>query len=345
VVAASAVATLAPAMALASAEHPRLLAGLEHKGVGKEVATLGWGTIQVSNSHLVPPFECAVTFNGEGANETEPGGEANSEKVRAYGKVLGWSSSSFLNTSGQELSAQCRTSSFRVWLTPELPLQLGTEKATIEGQPRIAVRGVTRTQALPWAQEARGEETPNGPSWWLTTGEALPVAGTELVHLSCGTMECRERSAENTEKDETKVEEATVGVPTELRTGCYHHPEDSEIVREPGFVEASETEEQMRPAPRGCVRLDLVAPEIAIEETLQGTLEPRVVNGVRSALTPSKGELLGGCAEACLTERGEAPSSERNERHLENASGPVYVRTLLSLKVIGFLSEELLKLG
>jgi hypothetical protein len=53
VVAGSAVAALAPATALASAEHPRLFSGLAEKSAGIEVPTVGWGTIQVT-SHLLP---------------------------------------------------------------------------------------------------------------------------------------------------------------------------------------------------------------------------------------------------------------------------------------------------
>jgi hypothetical protein len=174
-------------------------------------------------------------------------------------------------------------------------------------------------------------------------GRGLPLAGTELLHgLNCGTKECAERSAENTEKEETKAEEAAAGVPTELRTGCYHHPQDSEIVREPGFVEARETEEQMRPAPRGCVRLDLVSSEIGMETTIQGTLEPRVLDGARNGLTPSKGELEGGCSSGCS--ETERRSSERNGRQLESPFGPVYARTQLPFKVLGFTNEELLRL-
>jgi hypothetical protein len=331
------VLALVPASALGSPAHPRLIAGGEEKRVEKAVPALGWGSVILSN-HALGFLECATPFIAEATNETEPGGEGNSEKVRAYGKVLSWSATSYMNPAGGELNSHCKdTAGFNTWRTQEPGLRESTEKVTVEGQSRLAISQLEREPVgTPWAQEAQGEEITSGPNFWLTTGMALPVAGTELEHLNT------ERSKENTEKEEAKAEEAAAGVSTELRTGCYHYPALTEIVREPGFVEARETEPHLRPAPHGCVRFGFVVPEVGLETPVQGTLEPKVVNGVHNGLTPSHGELFGGCDVACS--EGSERSSERNARALTSAFGPMYVRTQLNMKALGYISEELLKL-
>jgi hypothetical protein len=339
--------------AYASPEHPRLFSGAAEQIAGRERSLMGWGTLSLTNRPL-KELECVNVDFGELANETEPGGEGNSEKVRAYGKILEWTATGHSSQSFTKLSSICNESEgYIAWAAVEPELNLVFEKAKVKEpgtEPeRLVIKEVMRhNPSLPWAQETKGEETANGPLFWLRTGVAMPLAGTELLHgVNCGTKECTERSAEKTEKEQTVAEEAVAGVPTERRTGCYHHPELTELVREPGYSRPHETELAVRPAPQGCIRFDFVIPQIAFETAVQGSLEPEWKNGAKNALSPSKMEYRGGFinrTKESEIESTEERSSERNERYLTSAFGPFYYRSPIPTKLFGFTNEELLRI-
>jgi hypothetical protein len=310
--------------AQASVQHPVVTKGREVTPTGRQTASFAWGTIKLSNRTL-PPIECVNLVFGMGVNETEPGGAGNSEKVRGYGEVMEWTATGFTNTNGGELSARCKSSSFNAWAAVEPELEKQYERVTIgegtEKTERLAIRQVKReVPSVPWKQEAQGSEIGGSNVFYLTTGIA----------------------SERTERENVEAEEALANIPTERRTGCYPQPPTTEVVREPGIVEQRETEPKLRSDPRGCIRVDITAPEIGLETPFQGTLEPKIVNGAKNGLSPSKGEFEGGCPSGCsgTSER----SSERNERHLESIFGPGYTKSFLAIKELGFANEELMRL-
>jgi hypothetical protein len=308
---------LAPSSALGSPEHPQLNEGGVKKPGGRKVPVIGWGTLKLSN-RTIGSAECAMTLTDDVFNATEPA--ASTE--RAYGEVLVWSATSFMNTSGGELSARCRSSSgFNLYAVAEPAPELSTEMARVGGQERLVIKGVRRSNpALPWRQEAEGTEgAASEKTFWLKTG--IATSGREAV----------------------EAEEAAAGVPTESRSGCYPNPPVTEVLRTPGFLSERETELTLRPAPQGCVRVTVMWPELGLEMPVQGTLEPEVVNGVRNGLSPSSATFKGGFIGP-ETEVPSERSSERNARHMESSIGPWYVKSPIPTKGLGFLHEELLQL-
>jgi hypothetical protein len=312
----SVLALTAPA-ALGSAERLVLTVSGELKKPGVKVAKIGWGTIKISNRPL-GFLECVAVLDGNYFNETEPG----TSTERAYGEVEQFSATSFLNVSGGEQNARCKTGAgFEAWITPEAPLRKTLERVTREGTERLDIRSLKRgSLGVPWLQEAEGTENTSMASvFYMKTGIA------------------------QTERSTVEAEEAAAGVPTERRTGCYPYPALTEVERSPGLAVERETELVVRPDPKGCIHLTFVAPEFGIETPIQGTLQPEFTNGARNALTPSKLEFKGAFI-GVQTEIPSERSSERDERHLENGFGPWYVKSLLPVKEMGFLHDELLGL-
>jgi hypothetical protein len=173
---------------------------------------------------------------------------------------------------------------------------------------------------LPWRQESFGEQNAESERrFFLRTGIA------------------------RTERSEVEAEEAAVGVPTERRSGCYRTPPFTEIVREPGFASTRETELAQRPAPKGCISVNVVAPEAGVELVFQGTLEPELIEGHANGLTPARWEFKGGFVGSG-TELPSERSSERNERSLSSVFGPGYARSQIPIKVWGYREEELLNI-
>jgi hypothetical protein len=308
---------MAPA-AQASPEHPQLFVGGEKKKGGSKVALFGWGAIKIS-SRATGESECGNLVFGSLQNETEPG--ASTE--RAYGEVLEWTATGHISTAGKELQAECVSSSGLItWAAVEPELEELLEDAKIGGVERIVIHKVRRfSPSVPWREEIQGAETEGKEKFWIKTGIAT------------------------TERSAVEREEATAGIPTESRTGCYHDPAVTELTRKPGFVTEKETELAVRPSPPGCIRLDFVSPEIAFETPFQGTLEPELTNGSKNALTPSTLTFLGGSinqSSEAEHESTEERSSERNRRELVSAFGPYYYKSLIAQKLFGFLHEELL---
>jgi hypothetical protein len=309
-IAAAAIPFAAPQVVEASLAHPRLVVSGEQTRPERKVPIVGWGTVRLT-SRVLPAIDCVNLFYGDLYNATEPGGAGNSEDVRAYGEVLQWTATGHMNAIGGELSARCRTSSFNAWAAAEPGLEKQYERVTIgegtESTERLAIKQVKRElPSVPWNQEARGTEIGGSNTFFLTTG----IAG------------------DRTERANVEAEEAQAGIPTEHRTGCYPQPPFTEVVREPGVAEPRETELALRSDPKGCVRIDIISPEVGIEEPFQGTLEPKVLNGARNCLSPMKWELEG-------TEEGH---------HMESVSGPGYARTMIPIKECGFANLELTQL-
>jgi hypothetical protein len=155
--------------------------------------------------------------------------------------------------------------------------------------------------------------------------------GTENTETRVKTFYVKTGIAAKTEERlQVEEEEALAGVPTERRTGCYHFPAVTEVVRQPGFQSSRETELALRPAPQGCIKVTLIAPEIGLEYPFEGSLEPEAVNGTRNALNPSVAFFKGGFIGTEVEK-----SSERNERALRSIAGPAYAKSLSFMKVVG----------
>jgi hypothetical protein len=322
---------VAPCAAFASAEHPKLIVGGEEfKPSHAKTAGVDFGQIQLKNRAL-GSLECVNLVFGTNFNNTEPGrtGEGT-ESIRAYGEVMGWIGNSFANASGVEAEPHCKSSTgFVAWATAEPRPSVTAEETTdINGSAteRLVIAGPFGGTAshrepadLPWIGESVGTENPEtkAKTFWLKTG--VPVSATE--------------------RSEVEAQEAAAGVPVEKRSGCYHQPLFTELTRSPGFTSTKETELALKVGGKGCINVNIVAPEVGVEIPFTGTLEPESKNGAKNALTPSSGEFKGGF----IGETTEA-SSERNERELESAFGPGFTKSITPIKEIGYLHSELLTL-
>jgi hypothetical protein len=282
-------------------------------------------------------LECVNLAFGTDFNDTEPARAGQgTEFIRAYGEVLGLSATSYVSASGLEPLPHCKSSTgFVAWFTAEPPPQVSTEVANnINGTPteRLVISG-------PFGGTASRREPSSMP--WLEEAE-----GTENTETHVKAFFVKLGVAANTEERvEVEREEAEAGVPTEVRSGCHHQASFKEVVREPGFESKRETELALNPAPRGCIKVTLVAPEVGVEVSFEGTLEPEEVNGAKNGLDPSKGTFGGKPSEFIGTETEiEQVPSERNGRMLMSVMGPAYPKSITAIKEMGYLRDELLTL-
>jgi hypothetical protein len=343
-IAAAAIPLAAPQAVQASPEHPRLVIGGEPTKPGMKVPIFAWGQVRLTNA-VLGTVECVNLFYGELHNETEPGGAGNNLDVRAYGEILQWSASGFITPAGTEPQAKCKDAQgLEIWATAERPLHVestvgrfnlngaATERLVAIGQPHDYTgpagtfglghwhgrhpgelpfeegsngTGNYRERAsTPWQVEAQGtENTLHEPFFFLLAG----IARTERVDV--------------------EAEEARAETPTEDRTGCYPHPETEKLTLHPGYAEPTEEFTTLRPDPEGCVQVNMIAPEVGVEQTFQGTLEPVAVRGAHNCLSPSRAELRG--------------TEERSGYHLESDFGPAFASTVIPIKECGFGNLEL----
>jgi hypothetical protein len=363
-----------PASIAEPVAHPRLFQGGTCETNGVKVPFLAWGQILLRATGSFGDVECVNLFYGYDENATEPGGSGNSEKAKAYDEILQASATGFLTPSFTAPEAKCRLPNLGVeaWLTPERPVQ--QQLINVDLQGRVTERTISPTERVQESTEENPTERMaiKGPFNGYTgpnlsyglghyrgrhrneppTGEGSNNTGTYRERSSTpwyGEAEATENEAKEqhffvrtgvalAERAEVEAEEARAGTPTELRTGCYPHPETEKVTRIPGFGgtnfagELKEEETVLRPAPEGCVEVNLFVPEAGAELVFQGTLEPQVLNGAHNCLTPSKGELKG--------------TEERNGYHLESVLGAGYTTTKLAVYECGFrVPMPLLRLG
>ena len=119
---------------------------------------------------------------------------------------------------------------------------------------------------------------------WVTDEPALPSGGGASkrgplsvpwdVELRCG-----ERAGE-------KVSVAVIGVPEGASAPAGCQPETAEA-EEINKEEAGRTGCDASPVPPGCVKVNIVQPELGLETVFEGSVRTRVVNGFGNGLNPS----------------------------------------------------------
>jgi hypothetical protein len=183
-------------------------------------------------------------------------------------------------------------------VSAEPPLEKVKEPVTVEGTEEVAIKEVRREpSSLPWKAEAESSE--------IERRETFPLRiGMPEVSIASGS------------RGEGYHEECYPGV-----------VENKEVVPPTKF---------QKPAPPGCVRVDLIidneAGGLHLEQLFQGTLRTKVVNGGGNCLNPSRGEIK------------EAEASE-----LESTVGTLKLSSAegqqLPQKACGFRNAEGLTLG
>jgi hypothetical protein len=84
---------------------------------------------------------------------------------------------------------------------------------------------------------------------------------------------------------------------------------------------------EQSPAPSGCMKLQVLVPELGVDESFEGSAEPKNFNGVRSGLSPSTWFFEGKGHEPCL-------------RLASNTEKCAFMRS--PAKVIGYNNQELM---
>jgi hypothetical protein len=119
-------------------------------------------------------------------------------------------------------------------------------------------------------------------------------------------------------REEEEITILRTGVPSEGTT-CYLK---EKVVEEGVEVERAVPWEK---TPPGCVKIDVVCPQIPAEVVFYGTLEPQLLNGTRNGLSPTRIKYTNASGQL-LSSRGEAPETYENGE----------------LKVDGMAAEELM---
>jgi hypothetical protein len=230
-------------------QHPRLYRNETQTVSGERVPLLAWGTLDI-NSEALKAIKCVNLIYGDLWNATEAGAETE----HAYGEVLEWTGTGFLNKESKEAGDRCQTAEgFEAWGAVEPPLYVTLRLADVkEGEgateEREVINQVRREPpSVPWRQEAIGELTPRGQ---------------EVMHLKTG------------------IASST----------CY--PGDEITERQKNATER-ETESRLRAAPPGCVRINIVIPQFGFEEEFQGSFRLKVINGAHNGLSASRMQVEG----------------------------------------------------
>jgi hypothetical protein len=308
---------------------------------------IGWHAIVTLESHnaLLGSLQCGNIFWGQVWNETEKEAgnpsavgqegafqtENTSETERGYGEILNYEASGYLNSAAaegaQEESSKCKTSSgAEAWVTPEPELHkvktggvvctdeakhvVSTEcKAASEETEKIVLRSASREPpSLPWKGRSEGARSAKGvESFSLYTG--IPPNG----HASlCQSITERCSSGNHGE--------------------CYPGREVTERLRDEEEIAegVSSTEERLKAAPTGCIRVAIIVPSFGLEIQYQGSQKAFISpNGEKACQTGAEGEFKTAAETGVLEDNlvaengntataGTAKFRECGWNHLEN---------------------------
>jgi hypothetical protein len=273
-----------------------------------------------SNAHLLKSEHLATTIWGEFKLKSEALGEGPEAEIhcknvlgsslwneggRGYGLIEGWGTNAckapalekLLETVYKKTIESGRIKSpITVFATAELPL----EKELREGEV-CAEEKETKLSECPKEEERENKLI----VWHVRRAVTSLPWKLELVKAL---------------REEETVNVARIGVPPAGKT-CYPketYEEEGEVLERPAKWQA---------VPAGCVRINVVAPQIPNEVVFYGQLEPRFHSGAGNGLNASALEFGFEEPTKLQAEKGEAPES--------SVSG--------SLKIAGAESEQLIR--
>jgi len=118
---------------------------------------------------------------------------------------------------------------------------------------------------------------------------------------------------------------AQIGIPPTGQT-CY--PKEKGIITNPetGAEEEGEVPAKWESVPQGCVRIDVIVPQIPVELEFYGTVTPTLLNGVKNGLSPSRLHFTSESGDLVSAE-GQAPETESEGELHFLASGGVQLVT------------------
>jgi hypothetical protein len=290
---AAAAFTLAPdaAQATAGEGHPEFLdngrlLGSESRPLNL-YGLLEFASPEESEGGTGNAIECANVGIATIYNATES--ERNPSGLNGYGQILSWWGNSHTPDSvplHHELSSHCRF--------VERGTNLLTERAAwLTPEPRL-----------------------NEPS---VEAEFCRIAGKKL-------SECPAPSERETELLVKEVKREPLSLPWEVELFSTEGGADTRIGA-PSAEERAKGRKSCEEVPQanGCIRAQILVPELAVDESFDGSAHPKLSNGVRNGLSPSVWDFEGKGREACL--------------RLESNGKCVYPKG--QLKILGFEGQEL----
>jgi hypothetical protein len=140
--------------------------------------------------------------------------------------------------------------------------------------------------------------------------------------------ECTGASERETEQLITEVKREPLAVPWEVEEISTEATRRTRIgVPTTEEQAAGHTSCEVFPSPKGCIKVQILVPELALADPFEGSVDPLDVNGVKNALSPSVLSFEGKGHEHCL-------HFALNTERCAYVNGP--------LKIIGFGNQELL---
>jgi hypothetical protein len=289
---AAVLALAAPAAQATVAEgHPEFL--VNGKLLGREPRPVNlFGNLELaspeeSEGGTGNAIECATVVIATIYNATEP--ERNPTGLNGSGQILSWWGNSHMPREVHpELSSHCRF--------VEHGANLHTERAAwLIPEPRL--------------REPRVE------------AEFCRSAGKKL-------SECPASSERETELLIKEVKREALPLPWEVELISTEAHLRSRI----GAPSAEERAkghkscEEPLPAPRGCIKAQILVPELAVDESFEGNADPFMTNGILNGLSPSTWDFEGKGHEPCV-------------RLTSNGEKCLYLKGVV--KIIGFEGQEL----
>ena len=264
-VAGSVAMSLVPSVAQATEPPPRFYENFTELTTTKRpVVADGRITLYNSVFSVSGEIHCLVTLYADIWNEHEHGLQTN--PIRAYGEVAGWSPSSCESPHETLELERMYERKITFVVLPEMPLEREHRQAVVckqatetklaecpsgeEREAKEAIVGVRRgASSLPWKFElVRGEREAEPAILWKTGIHEFGESGTA----------------------------------TNKSTGCY--PKERVV------VEGKEVERaaSFTKVPSGCIAVDVIVPEIPLEMVFYGTQEILALNGFGNGLNASR---------------------------------------------------------
>jgi hypothetical protein len=170
-------------------------------------------------------------------------------------------------------------------------------------------------------------------SAWATAEPRLAESKIEAevcINKSKKLSECANKNQRQTELLLTEVRRGAFTLPWELEE--FEDKTSATVRTRVGVPNAEERAKGRKtcetfPSPNGCIKLQILVPELAVDNAFEGSVNPRDANGVKNALSPSTWFFEGRGHEPCL-------------RLDTNTEKCLYTKGVL--KIFGFQNQELI---
>jgi hypothetical protein len=259
----------------------------------ERAAILGWGATVLHGATSFETIRCTAVFTGAAWREHENAVET--AQIRSYGLIEGWSDNQCAApTMLKSLEKSSGLSHLSISVTDEPPLEEELREAEYCNTAEVQA-GHTRLGECPRSTEREVEELPENVvrqkqtmPWKEEVVWGRPhFSEEEAVQLRIGMASFNECGPGEDEETEGNPERCQ---PRQLNTKCY-----------PASQKFAEV-------PAGCIKLNVVIPQIPAEMPVYGSLETTWRNGAGSASDPGRFEAEEGYSGTLLPNEGSGSS-------------------------------------